>query len=383
MAIAKAIGVALASLMLAGCQNMVASSGVYYNVGLAEASNNLLLANVIRSAKGYPNYYSLIGDYSGSTSSDVSPSFDAMIPIPRLGQSANLDVNVSGSKSRDRNANVSSLETRKFTEAMHTQVTPKLLAFLIESRDGAHIHLILTMLIKTSRLRLKNYKDIVLGARRVCNRRFETLTSAEKGICQNFEAVLSDVTCDFAREQSDLGDTLITLRNHPTNRCAFSQFRMFVEAVMLNRGQFKIDEDGKLNFEFKPTSSGGTRSVYDIEGTGVSLRSPNGIIHYLGQIVRDQFRRDDAWTPALTTRDGRSVPIFQVRSGRAGRRAAVSAKVDGQKFWIRRQELGAQETDFAYRALTIVKDFQALNTGQEALPTSPAIILGPGSSLAR
>ncbi|MCG8448962.1 MAG: hypothetical protein MI725_05210 [Pirellulales bacterium] len=383
MAVAKAIGAALGSLMLVGCQNMVASSGVYYNVGLAKASNNLLLANVIRAAKGYPNYYSLIGDYSGSTSSSVSPSFDAMVPIPRLGQSANLDVNVSGSKSRDRNANVSSLETRKFTEAMHTQITPKLLAFLIESRDGVHIHLILTMLIKTSRLSLKNYKDIILGARRVCGQRFETLTSAEKGICQNFEAILSDVTCDFAREPSDLGDTFVTLRNDPTNRCAFSQFRMFVEAVMLNRGEFKVDDDGNLDFVFKPTTFAETRSVFDGEGAGVALRSPNGIIHYLGSIVRDQFRRDDAWTPALTTRDGRSVPIFQVRSGRAGRRAAVSAKVDGQKFWIRRQELAAKETDFSYRALTIVKDFQALNTGQEQLPNSPAIILGPGSSLLR
>ncbi len=382
MAIAKAIGVALASLMLAGCQNMVASSGVYYNVGLAEASNNLLLANVIRSAKGYPNYYSLIGDYSGSTSSDVSPSFDAMIPIPRLGQSANLDVNVSGSKSRDRNANVSSLETKKFTEAMHTTVTPKLLLFLVESRDGAHLHLVLAMLVKTNRVKLKDYKAIVLKARDVCKRRFDTLSSAQQGICRNFEAVLSDVTCDFAREPSEFGGAIVTLRNLPTNRCAFSQFRMFSEAVMLTGGKVEITEDGKLDVTFKRIGSE-PLSLFKDEGTGITLRSPNGIVHYLGEIVRDQFRRDDAWTPTLTTRAGRSVPIFRVESGRGGRRAAVSAKVDGQKFWIRRQELGAHENDFSYRALTIVKDFQALNTGQEALPTSPAIILGPGSSLAR
>ncbi len=382
MVIARAIGLVLASLMLVGCQNMVANSGIYYNVGLAEATNNLLLANVIRSAKGYPNYYSLIGDYSGSTSSSISPSVSGSLQVPRHGQPVSFDLGMSGSAGRDKNANVSSLETRDFTRAMHTLVTPQLLLFLVDSRDGAHLHLVLAMLVKTNRVKLKDYNAIVLGARDVCERRFATLSSAEKGICRNFEAVLSDVTCDFARERSASGDTIITLRNHPTNRCAFTQFRMFSEAVMLNGGTVEINKDGKLDVTFSRTGSG-PRSLFKDQGTGITLRSPNGIVHYLGEIVRDQFRREGAWTPALTMRDGRNVPIFRVKRGFGGGRSAVSAEVDGESFWIPRQKLGARESDFSYRALTIVKDFQALNTGQDAIPTSPAIILGPGSSAVR
>ena len=382
MAVAKAIGVAFISLMLAGCGNVVAGSGVYYNAGLAKASNDLLLANIIRSAKGYPTYFSIVGDYSGSSSASLSPSAGLTIPLPANGQSKTLDLGISGSVSNDRNANVSSLETRDFTRAMHTQISPKLLLFLIESRDEAHVHLVFTLLVKTSRMMLKDYNEIVVSAREECKRRSETLSGAESGICRNFEELLSDVRCDFVRERSGPGGVIVRLRNHPTNRCAYSQYRMFAEAVMLNHGRVFLDKDGELNVRFK--RSGSERgNLFDAEGTGVVLRSPSGIIQYLGEIVREQYNEDDGWTPALTTRAGKSVPIFRVETGLFGEFASISAEVDGEEYWIRSQELGAAEDDFSHRVLTIIKDFQTLNTKQNQLPSSPAIILGPGSSFVR
>ena len=151
---------------------------------------------------------------------------------------------------------------------------------------------------------------------------------------------------------------------------------------MLNRGRVFVDQKGNLNVEFGRTASE-RRNLFDAEGTSISLRSPNGIIQYLGEIVREQYREDSAWTPTLTTRGGRSVPRFRVESGLLGAFAGFTAEVDGEEYWIRRQELGEQEEDFSHQALTVVKDFQALNTKQEQLPSSPAIFLGPGTSLAR
>ncbi len=385
MAVAKAIRIAVVALMLAGCDNMVADSGIYYNEGIAEASNSLLLANIIRSAKGYPTYYSLIGDYSGSTSASISPNASISIPWPTKKEPKSLDFGLSGTIGTDQNANVSSLETRDFTQAMHTQVPPTLLLFLMDSRDDAHVHLILALVVKTNRLLLKDYEEIVQVARNECERRSETLSSAEVGICRNFEELRKELTCDFVREPSDGDDVLVTISNHPTNRCAFTQFRMFAEAVMLNRGRVFVDKNGNLNVEFGLTASE-RRNLFDAEGASITLRSPSGIIQYLGEIVREQYREDSAWTPALTTRDGRNVPIFRVESGVFGGFGAfdgISAEVDGDEYWIRSQELGAQEVDFSHRAITIVKDFQALNTQQDQLPTSPAIILGPGSSFVR
>jgi len=381
MVLARAMGVILAGMLVSSCQNTVADNGIYYNVGLAEASNNLLLTNVIRSAKGYANYFSLIGDYSGSMSRASAPTASGSVPLHALSQSS-VNIGLAPTRSINRNANVSSLETKEFTKAMHTRVAPDLMLFLIESRDEVHVHLIFTMLIQTSRVRLDDYREVVFNAQEECRQRSATLSGAERGICRNFERTLADVTCDFVREMSVAGNTVVTLRNHPTNRCAYSQFRMFAEAVMLNRGRVLVDKAGKINVGFTRRGSR-TRGLFDTKGTGVALRSPNAIIQYLGEIVRDQYSRGSAWTPSLTTRSGRSVPIFKVETGLISEHASATAEVDGQRFFIRAQDLGAPETDFSHRALTIVKDLQALNTGRDDLPAGPAIILGPGTNLSR
>ena len=371
----------LAGMLVASCQNIVASNGIYYNVGLAEASNNLLLTNVIRSAKGYPNYYTLVGDYSGSSSIGYGPTLSTSVP-PYALKSIPIDVGLGPSLGHDRSANVSSLETKEFTKAMHARVTPDLMMFLIDSRDEVHVHLIFSMLIKTSQVKLNDYREVVQYARNECAQRSAALSSAEQGICRNFEQILGDVQCDLGPERRGAGSAIVTLRNLPTNRCAYSQFRMFAEAVMLNRGRVHMDKNGKLNVRFTRRGSG-TRGLFDARGTGVTLRSPNAIVQYLGEIVRDQYSRNGAWTPSLTTRSGRSVPIFRVETGALAEHASATAEVDGQKFFIRAQMLGAPETDFSHRALTIIKDLQALNTARDDLPASPTIILEPGTSLIR
>jgi hypothetical protein len=125
-------------LARAGCQNMIAESGRYYNDGLATSFNQLLLANVIRSAKGQPTYYSAIGDYSASTSASSSPSISADFPISALNE-GDVSVSLGPSASRDRNAKVSSLESKDFTQAMHTPINPSLAVFIFTGRDGLHL----------------------------------------------------------------------------------------------------------------------------------------------------------------------------------------------------------------------------------------------------
>ncbi len=375
---AAALVAASVLLVPAACQNMVASSGVYYNFGLADASNKLLLANIVRSAKGYPNYYSVVGDYSASSSASASPSVSIDFPIQAF-EEANLDASIGPSVSSDRNANVSSLETQDFVRAMHTKISPNLMAFFIESRDAAHIHLVLTLLVRSTVITFKDYDDIILDALDLCSQRFDKLASAQRGICRNFEYALAEITCDpDVFTPKNAREPLVRLLNDPTNRCAYSQFRAFSEALTLSGPRVRQDKNGGLELSFELAEE--RRPLFGKERTGVVLRSPAGILQYLGEIVRDSFSRDDPWTPSLTTRSGKSAPIFLVKSGSNAGKAAVSVKVDDREYWIQRQDLGAQENDFSYQSLTIIKDFQALNTAQDQLPDSPTIFFGTGTS---
>ncbi|MEM8561866.1 MAG: hypothetical protein AAGF57_06505 [Pseudomonadota bacterium] len=375
-ALLSTVGAILTSTLLSGCQNNVADTGVYYNEGLAEASNNLLLTNIIRSAKGYPNYYTLVGDYSGSLSTGVSGSLSGSIPLDDVGESS-LSVDVGPNLGVSRNASASSLETQDFTRAMHTEVPEALMLFLITSFDEVHIHLVFVMLIKSSTMRYTDYADFLDNARNECARRASTLSSTEQGICDNLEQTIADVDCDFERHDTHTESGFITIRNFPNNECAFTQFRLFSEVVMLNRGRATVDKTGKVNIKFTD-SNNNTRELFPSPGTGIKMRSPYAVIQYIGEIVRAQYRADNAWTPVLTTRDGKNRPIFTAERGEVPRPVYATAKVDGETFFVRSRNLNDPFDDFSQRAMSIIKNLQALNTGRDQLPTVPTIILGPG-----
>ncbi|MEM1153101.1 MAG: hypothetical protein AAGI44_03115 [Pseudomonadota bacterium] len=376
-ALLSTVGAILTSTMLSGCQNNVADTGVYYNVGLAEASNNLLLTNIIRSAKGYPNYYTLVGDYSGSLSTGISGSVSGSIPLDDLGGSS-VNVDIGPDRSVSRNASASSLETQDFTKAMHTEVPEDLMLFLITSFDELHTHLIFILLIKSVTMELDYYSELLANARSECERRTSTLSASEQGICDNLEQTIADVNCDFEKQVGlSLDGALITLRNFPNNECAFTQFRLFSEVVMLNRGRAFLDKSGKFNIRFAD-SRDTIQQLYGAEGTGVKMRSPYGVIQFIGEIVRAQYRAQDAWTPVLSSRDGRSRPIFTVDTGKRPEHVYATAVVDEETYFVRSRNLDSPITDFSQRTMAIIKNLQALNTGRDELPTVPTIILGPG-----
>lgn len=361
-----AVGV---SLLLAACQNVVESSGVYYNTGLASASNNVLLANIIRAAKGYPTYYSAVGDYSGSLSTSSSPTLSADASIDALSQTS-LSADLAPSVSRDRNANVSSLETQDFVRAMNSEISPELFAFLLRSRHNAHLNLVFAMVVDTITLTPAEFQRVLLSAQDICHNDYTSLRLAQRGVCDNFTEVLAAAACepDFV---AGPGVDTMKLRSDPTNPCAFSQFRAFAEAIMVNEPRFSQDEDKNITLQFTHRSS----SIPSLAPTptGLLLRSPNELIHYLGAIVRTASRTD--WTPRLTSEEGDSVPIFVIRTGADRGRATAAARVDGEEYWIAAQDLNKKKSDFSNHALAIVKDFHALNTSDSALPSNPTVVI--------
>ena len=95
------------SVWLGACAgNIVTDSGIYYNRGLEQSYNDLLLANVIRSAKGLPTYFSAVGDYSANTDFSISNDFSISGELGELFLS-DLDLSTSTSRDLGRNATVS------------------------------------------------------------------------------------------------------------------------------------------------------------------------------------------------------------------------------------------------------------------------------------
>ena len=362
--------IVISSMVLAGCQNIVAESGNYYNAGLADSFNSLLLTNIIRSAKGQPTYYSAIGDYSGSLSTDSSQSIDADLPFTPISDGS-LSVSVGPSRSRDRNANVSSLETKDFAQSMHTPITSGLLVFLVEGRDGAQLNLVMSLAIKRIVLVADELNQLVNGAIVKCNTSFATLPGAARGICRDFSTVLANAAC--AGDIVNGGKTLVQLTNDPTNACEYARFRLFAEAMAILQPHLALGKDGNPVFTLGIAT--GQQKLFGAKGTGFVLRSPNEVIQYLGEIVRVRYAKGANSVPRLSTRDGASVPIFLVKEG-GNARKPDTVRVDGTTYRLPEQRLGADEKDFSYRSLAIVKDLLTLNTSQDQLPKNPTIVVG-------
>jgi hypothetical protein len=369
--LAPRVGIAAATLLLVGCGNFVAGTGVYYNSGLSDASNSMLLANIVRAAKGYPTYYSAVGEYSASQSTSSSLDVNADIeskdgPGTSLGLGS-VSVGVGPSVSVDRNANASSLETQDFIRGMHTRIAPELFSLLVESGRAIDLNLRLTLLVEALAITQAEYQSILSGAHSACGGE-----SGRRPVCAAFAEARADAQCVVTPSAAGAFLSITSLRNNPSNPCEYARFRLFIEALILNEPRLLQNEHGDPVVTIG-SAKGGT-PLFGPEGTGFLLRSPSGVVNYLGEIVREAY--STGRVPRLTTPGGHSIPIFVVNSGGGSGRAAVTARVDGQDYWIIRQELGAIRSDFSNTALAVVKDLQALNTLQNQLPKSPSILIG-------
>lgn len=358
---------AAASLALGGCQNLVAESGTYYNAGLADSFNSLLLVNIVRASKGLPTYYSAIGDYSGGRTAEAHPGISGSIGVNPSGPGT-VGVSFGPVQTRTRTANVTSLETKDFIQSMHTPLSPHALVFLGQGNGFPQGNLVIALIVESIALPVSEYAGVVNDAIASCGGDYVLLSEAERGICNNFATIHADAAC-----AGPIGGAaaMVVLRNDPTNPCAYARFRLFVEAATVERPRVALDKAGNIFVSLGQPPD--VRRLFTAPGSGAVLRSPNAVIQYLGEIVRR--RVEGRPIPSLTGRSGRSIPIFIVESGGAASEDADAVTRYRGVTYALPLERGSDEASFSYRALAMVKDLLTLNTTSAQLPKNPAILV--------
>ena len=344
---------------------MATNAGVYYNDGLAESYNSVLLKNIIRAAKNYPLYHSALGDYSydQSVNLDLSPSVD-------LSDGVDVSITPDASVSRDRNANVSSLETEQFTQAMNTWVSGKALVFYANGHGRYHLNLLLMLFVDELTVSRHSFDEVIDNADATCKHDLYKLSDAYQGMCRNFENVGTAEVCADHPSNLAASSGLVNFRNEPTNPCEFVQFRYFMEALVLTEPILASGDDGAVTATFG--KQGSTVTIFKAKGTGILLRSPHEIIGYLGRIVKQTFLGADDGLLTITGPDGREAPIFVVKESGSDAEAAIKTKVDGKTYWIPSQSLRSVQSHFSFVALSVLKDIISLNTSTSQLPSSPS-----------
>lgn len=319
--------------LLATCGNVVGRSNVYYNSGLADSKNSLLLTNILRSAKGYVTYYSASGDFSQSVSTSASPSLgvevDSGIGMP-TSQSVTGQLGIGPTSSN--NANVSSLETSEFLASMYTPIKQRTLLALIAAQDFTQLNLVVMLTVDTIRIRSQEYTSVINGSAARCASELWKLPAMARSICTVEVNQVRQKVCPVELDGFGLsGSQYVDLRNDPTSMCHFEKFRRFVEALTVLGPLFLEGSNGQppeisgiqIDVEI---SKGVTLHLFRAKGTGYRLRSANSTIRYLGEIVRRSYASGDANQYSLTTTDGGNGTILQVFEGQSTDKAAIVAE---------------------------------------------------------
>ncbi len=400
-------GLLAASLLLGACAgNIVTDSGVYYNRGLEQSYNDLLLANVIRSAKGLPTYFSAVGDYSANADTSISSDFSVS---GELGELLLSDLDLSASTSRDfgRNANVSSLESETFVQAMLTPLSPKLFFLLAEGRSRQRLDLLSVLAVKWILIPEATVMRIRTSALEACSREAHTYSRELRAVCAAYPQTVADAACAGTLRANSREKVL--LRSDPTNPCSHVRFRHLMEAITILQpallrnsapGAITLIAQEQLHQEktagntsatvasatAAAATSGAAKSAarpsrQDASSTTLifgkdsdyALRSPNEILQYLGSAVRAMHRHRSG--PRLIGPDGRKIPVFEVVTGPFGPGSAIEVKVDGERFGIRTHGLREDPQSFTLQSLAILKDIISINTSQNVLPKNPTVFL--------
>jgi hypothetical protein len=104
----------------------------------------------------------------------------------------------------------------------------------------------------------------------------------------------------------------------------------------------------------------------------IVTRSPEGIVYYLGQLVEaDLHPREPGWWPKLNTGYGVPPALFMVKEGAAGGQAVVSVALDGNDYYIPREE----DYNNSMHFLTLVEQLIALQKKGTQLPVIPTVQL--------
>lgn len=393
LVLCTAVGLLLFGLI--GCShNVVTESGIYYNRGLEQAYNHLLLANIIRSAKGMPTYFSAVGDYSGSTDRNVDGNLSISSTLDQL-QSSELDFGFEANSDLNRNANVSSLETEAFVQAMLTPLDPKLFFLLAEGHARQRFDLLSVLVVKWVLIPESTVADLRDRAIRACKTEIATFPRSLQMMCANFPSVVAGSVC--AGEIGNRRNRSLVFSSDPTNLCSHARFRLLVEAItilqpaLLRRSAAETvtllaqEQNQKDNAEPSISASkttaqkpAGTRTASSASlvfgnGTNFALRSPNEILQYLGASI--QARHSSGATPSLTGPGGRDMPVFDMIIGEFDEMNAIGVRILGKSYFLKSHPIGGHPDSFSLRVLAILKDIISINTSQNTLPKSPTVFI--------
>src|SRR6185369_6145969 len=330
---------------LAGCamlpKERLSSSTTDYNLVVEKVQNEMLLLNVVRASKRRPMYFTGFNLLRGS----MSYNFDTgnmTVPFGKIGTGLNGAYSIVPSVSYSTNPSFDLVvwDTKEFTAGIMTPVTMDTVYYYLVSL-GWPKEMLLHLLVE----RIEQYDN---------DRKLDTYENdpRNRNKFEEFQTKLRELLkCKFVgRERykpigpklqaKEISDLQQLIEVHKAGLTLNSVTEGNNEWYQLSSK--KTDYFYSCSAENKP--EGDTYRISDAKGHHIPsnddkqeyrifLRSPEGILYYLGEILRSEVEK--GYVPTIKVCESRPpVPLFVVNKSSENDNSVVTVDYEGSKYSI-------------------------------------------------
>ncbi|WP_299329238.1 hypothetical protein [Parasphingopyxis sp.] len=345
--------IALASIIaVGGCASMqtpMTEFATDYNRVIADTRNEMILLNIVRARYREPTHYSTLSQVSGNISIRSGVSADLGGIIDDIDADAGVSLNISSSPSFQ----IVPLNTNQFAGGILRPIEPNVVAIFLG--QGWNQHQLAALLIESVTCNGVEYANDL---------RNESDGTAESGLLSQSDVFGLGFQSGAAREANDAPIATFTPAQASAVNAVLenldSNYRVTVGENSDGEAQFEIRERVPQELQVT-TGANGVCGGARLSPDDYELRSVEGVIYYLGEIVRS----------GRGLRDDRNRLIFDVTTGSPGTHS-IHVEHRGQDWYI-----GASPEpggDRSIQVISLISQLIALQTSSDALERSPSTL---------
>ena len=337
-----------------------------YNRAVARARSEQVLLNVLRASAREPLQFTAIGEISGSVNRSIG--IDTVASNLLAGGRDAISSTLSLGASTGPLVRIAPLSSREFTDGFLRPITPEVLhLFISQGWDGEFLLPLVVGSYSCGGRRYVNTGDSEEGARvrdrlAAAGDSFQLHQERAEGAVISM-TVSSDRAMEMLSSGAAPGHTVLDVS--PGTQPGTSVVRVRqpdgLRWVASSTGLCDGAEGGEAQFD-------------DAGQVRIQLRSPHGIIYFLGEAFRPCFLGRQDSCDLTYQKNGSLRHLFRIRSA-AVQQNAVSVEYYGSRFWIPR--LDVDDTDRTLKAVAFLDQLIALQTNAAAVTVTPTLISLP------
>jgi hypothetical protein len=363
-----AIALAASALALGACSHAgsIGAIATDYNGAIARARSEQVLLNVVRASAREPLQFTAIGEINASVNRSIGldAAVSSLLGAGRaaLGSSVNVGAGINPY------VRITPLSGREFTDGFLRPITPDaLFLFLSQGWDGEFLLPLVVGSFTCDGRRFDNVGDSEEGARIRDRLAAAGDTFQLRQVRDEGAVITMTVSSDRALEMLSQGST------------NGNQVLGITPGAQPGTSEVRVRQPDGMRWVASSTGlcDGAASTEAGFDGGGevtIRLRSPHGIIYFLGEAFRPCFLGQQESCDLTYRKDGNLRHLFRVRGNRApDGAAAISVAHYGTRYWIPR--LDAEDTDRTLKAVAFLDQLIALQTSSQTV--TPSLISIP------